>query len=86
MLKLIKKKKKEALLWTVTDSCEHDKDPSVSVNGEDFLGSDTVRHSQLMTASEVLWSEFLATDPEVLVGFPALPDLLRNSVSGTGST
>jgi hypothetical protein len=36
-----------------------------------------------------LWSngqEFLATDPEVHVRFPALPDVLRSSVSGTGST
>jgi hypothetical protein len=32
------------------------------------------------------WSEFLATDPEVRVRFPALPDYLRNSVPGTGST
>jgi hypothetical protein len=31
-------------------------------------------------------SEFLATDPEVRVRFPALPDFLRNSGSGTGST
>jgi hypothetical protein len=30
----------------------------------------------------VLWSEFLATDPED----PALPDFLRSSGSGTGST
>jgi hypothetical protein len=31
-----------------------------------------------------LW--FLATHPEVRVRFPALPDLLRSSGSGTGST
>jgi hypothetical protein len=31
-------------------------------------------------------SEFLATDPEIRVRFPALPDFLRNSGSGTGST
>jgi hypothetical protein len=29
---------------------------------------------------------FLATDPEVRVRFPALPDFLRSSGSGTGST
>jgi hypothetical protein len=29
--------------------------------------------------------EFLATDPEVRVRFPALPDCLRSSESGTGS-
>jgi hypothetical protein len=30
--------------------------------------------------------EFLATDQEVQVRFPVLPDFLRNSESGTGST
>jgi hypothetical protein len=34
----------------------------------------------------VQWSEFLATDTEVRVQFPALPDFLRSSGSGTGST
>jgi hypothetical protein len=38
------------------------------------------------TASVVQWSEFLATDTEVRVRFPALPDLLRSSGSGTGSS
>jgi hypothetical protein len=33
-----------------------------------------------------LWSEFLATDPEVRVLFPAVPDFQRGSGSGTGST
>jgi hypothetical protein len=37
------------------------------------------------TASAVWWSEFLATDLKVLVQFPALPDFLRSSGSGTGS-
>jgi hypothetical protein len=32
------------------------------------------------------WSEFLATDPEVRVRFPGLPDFLRSSGSATGST
>jgi hypothetical protein len=36
-------------------------------------------------ASVVWWSEFLATEPEVRVHFPALPDFLRCSGSGTGS-
>jgi hypothetical protein len=31
------------------------------------------------------WSEFLATDPEAQVGFPALPEE-KSSGSGTGST
>jgi hypothetical protein len=30
--------------------------------------------------------EFLATDPEVQVRFPVLPDFLRSSGSGRGST
>jgi hypothetical protein len=40
----------------------------------------------LIYASEVLWPEFLATDQEVRIRFPALPDFLRSSGSGTGST
>jgi hypothetical protein len=32
------------------------------------------------------WSEFLAKDPEVRARFPALPDFLRSSGSGTRST
>jgi hypothetical protein len=43
---------------------------------------DTVK----LTTSVVQWSEFLATDPEVRVRFPALPDFLRNSGSGMVST
>jgi hypothetical protein len=39
----------------------------------------------LETASVIWWSEFLATDPEVRVPFPALPDFL-SSGSGIGST
>jgi hypothetical protein len=38
------------------------------------------------TASVVWWSEFQATDPEVRVRFPALPDFLRSSGSETGYT
>jgi hypothetical protein len=40
----------------------------------------------LVTASVVYWSEFQATDPEVRVRFPELPDFLRSSGFGTGST
>jgi hypothetical protein len=40
----------------------------------------------ILTASVIYWSEFVATDPEVRVGFPALPDFSRSSGSGTGST
>jgi hypothetical protein len=32
------------------------------------------------------WSEFLATDPDFRVRFPALPDFLRSSGSETGPT
>jgi hypothetical protein len=38
------------------------------------------------TASVVWWSEFLVTDPEVRVRFPALPDFLRSCGSEKGST
>jgi hypothetical protein len=31
-------------------------------------------------------SQFLPTDPEVKVRFPVLPDFLKSSPSGTGST
>jgi hypothetical protein len=34
----------------------------------------------------VYWSELLVTDPEVRVRFTELPDFLRSSASGTGST
>jgi hypothetical protein len=43
-------------------------------------------HYVFLTASVVKWSEFLATDPEVRVQFPALSHFLRSSGSGTGST
>jgi hypothetical protein len=39
-----------------------------------------------MAASVGEWSDFLATEPEVRVRFPAIPDFLRSSGSGTGST
>jgi hypothetical protein len=39
-----------------------------------------------LTASVVYWLEFLATDQEIRVRLPAIPDFLRSSVSGTGST
>jgi hypothetical protein len=34
----------------------------------------------------VWWSEFLATDPEIRIRFPELPDFLRSSGFGMGST
>jgi hypothetical protein len=39
-----------------------------------------------LSAFVVLWSEFLATDPEVRVRFSTLPDFLWSGMSGTGST
>jgi hypothetical protein len=38
------------------------------------------------TASVVQWSEFLATDTEVRVQVPTLPNFDRSIGSGTGST
>jgi hypothetical protein len=40
----------------------------------------------MFLGTRVRLSEFLATDPEVRVRFPALPDFLRSGGSGTGST
>jgi hypothetical protein len=45
-----------------------------------------VRERTSETASVVYWSEFLATDSEVRVRFAALPDFLRSSGSGMGSS
>jgi hypothetical protein len=39
-----------------------------------------------MAASVVLWSEFLATDPEAWVQFPALPDFLTRGTLSHLST
>jgi hypothetical protein len=39
-----------------------------------------------VVASVVHWSEFLATDPEVRVRLPTLPDFMISSGSGTEST
>jgi hypothetical protein len=44
------------------------------------------RMVRCMIAYVVWWSELLATDPEILVRFPALSNFLRSSGSGTGST
>jgi hypothetical protein len=42
----------------------------------------------LQTGGSTIWSagQFLDTDPEVLVRFPALPDFLRSGGYGTGFT
>jgi hypothetical protein len=40
----------------------------------------------ILTASVVYWSKFLTTDPEAQVRSSAIPDFLRNSGFGTGST
>jgi hypothetical protein len=37
-----------------------------------------------MTAFVVQWSEFLATDPEARVQFPALPDFLKKEKTVVG--
>jgi hypothetical protein len=41
--------------------------------------------SVIVIYTVVQWSEFLATDREVWVRFPALTDFLRSTGSGTGS-
>jgi hypothetical protein len=41
---------------------------------------------ELNNLKNFTWSEFLSIDPEVLVRFPALADILRSSGSGTGAT
>jgi hypothetical protein len=40
----------------------------------------------LSTAFVMVWSEFLAAIPESRVRFPAIPDFLSSTGSGTGST
>jgi hypothetical protein len=39
----------------------------------------------LSTSTEVWWSEFLATAPEVRIRLLALPDFMKSSGSRTGS-
>jgi hypothetical protein len=41
---------------------------------------------ELLTASVVFWSEFMAADPEAQIRFQALPNFLRSNGSGTGPT
>jgi hypothetical protein len=33
--------------------------------------------AEIMTAAVIKWSEFMATDPEIRVRFPALPDFFE---------
>jgi hypothetical protein len=56
-----------------------------TIRSYELCASGDVISLSIPTASVVKWSEFLATDPEVRVRFPALPDFLRGSGSGTGS-
>jgi hypothetical protein len=51
-----------------------------------MVTSSAVVHSDEGTGGQKREPEFLATDPEVRVRFPALPDFLRSSGSETGST
>jgi hypothetical protein len=51
-----------------------------------FYKQAVATYFKALSASVIYWSEFLATDPDVRVLFPALPDFLRSSGSGTGST
>jgi hypothetical protein len=43
-------------------------------------GKNIITLLSFWTASVVYWSEFLATDPETRVRFPALPDFLKSSL------
>jgi hypothetical protein len=51
---------------------------------QEFLSKCNLREE--LTASVIEWSKFLATDPDIRVRFLELPDFLRSSGSGTGST
>jgi hypothetical protein len=56
---------------------------------KDILIDGCYEDTNLLLFYKPLWSsgQFLATDPEVLgFRFPTLPDFLRSSGSGTGST
>jgi hypothetical protein len=56
--------------------------------GEDNTRTQETEHRNRITKEDkfVSLGAKLATDPEVRVRFPALPDVLRSSGSGTGST
>jgi hypothetical protein len=57
------------------------------ISSIDFVNSFLLFISlRLVALRPPLWSEFLATDSEVRVRFPALPNFLRSVGSGTGST
>jgi hypothetical protein len=52
----------------------------------DWTGDSTPRQEFCLVPQVCRYKEFLATDLEVRVRFPALPDFLRSSGSGTEST
>jgi hypothetical protein len=57
----------------------------LSIYFKQHMGFKSKRTFKLIS-SLVQWSEFLATDPGVRVRLPALPEFLRSSGSGMGST
>jgi hypothetical protein len=61
---------------------------ALSINTQLFISviTDATSDRKIFQQFYLPWSEFLATNPGVRVGFPELPDFLRSSVSGTGST
>jgi hypothetical protein len=61
-------------------------DKEIGTDNADLQLTPGLRNTRILIASVVWWSELLATDPEVLVRFPELPNFLRSSGSGTGST
>jgi hypothetical protein len=62
------------------------KQPAVHVGIQTIEVVPTVCSNRTRIHSVVWWPEYLATDPEVRVRFPALQDFLRSSGSGTGSS
>jgi hypothetical protein len=60
---------------------------SVYIRRDRIWNTIIIKESNIFNLNaRIQWSEFLATDPEVRVRFPALPDFLSSSESGTGST
>jgi hypothetical protein len=83
------------VIWVIILVWNVDQEHKCVIHGKSWLGELLIyqvspgfnSHTECNpTASVIYWSQFLATDPEVRVRFPALPDFLRSSGSGTGST
>jgi hypothetical protein len=73
----------ERLCQEMKDICRFPQDQVFTMKWVDEEGEFNVSVSLL---TFLLYPEFLATDSEVRFRFPVLPDFLRTSGSGTGST